>query len=128
LLGWPVIDREPVQAAGYPDLRVGMTRRGVHGHAVIEMKIWPRNDYNHIQSQLEAYRVSDTVHAIAVTLGAREIAGWADAYERECLAGYTVSRRATPPDLVGWWRVETSNPASSPQQTTHLIVQIPKRT
>ncbi len=27
-LGWTVVDREPVQAAGYPDLRVRMTREG----------------------------------------------------------------------------------------------------
>jgi len=91
-------------------------------------KIWPRNDYKDIQSQLDAYRVSDTVHAVAVTLGARDTAAWADDYERMCLAGCTVSRRPTPADLVGCWRVETLHPGNMPQQTTHFVVQIPKRT
>lgn len=127
LLGWTTIDREPVQAAGYPDLRVRLTQGGIHGHALIETKIWPRNDYKDIQSQLDAYRVSDTVHAVAVTLGARDTVAWADDYERMCLAGCTVARRSTPPDLVGCWRIETSNPANVPQQTTHFVVQIPKR-
>jgi hypothetical protein len=125
LLGWSAVEREAVQAAGYPDLLVRMTQDGLRGHVLIETKIWPRNDYKEIQSQLDAYCVSDTIHAVAVMLGAREVAGWADQYERDCLAGCVVSRRSTPPDLVGCWRVETSNKL---QQTTHFVVQIPKRT
>jgi len=100
----------------------------VNGHAVIEMKIWTHNDYTDIQSQLEAYRVSDTVHTIAVMLGIRKIDGWADDYERKCLARCTIVRRSTPPDLVGCWRVETSSPGSGLQRTTHFLVQVPKRT
>jgi hypothetical protein len=128
LLGWTAVDREVVQAAGYLDLRVRVTQDGLRGNVVIETKLWPRNDYRDIQAQLDAYRVSDTVHAISVMLGSREIAGWADDYERECLAGRALSRQPTPPDLVGCWRVETSSPAAGPQQTTHFLVQIPKRT
>jgi hypothetical protein len=127
LLGWTAVDREAIQAAGHPDLRVRMTQDELRGHVLIETKIWPRNDYKEIQSQLDAYRVSDTVHAVAVMLGARAAAAWADDYERECLAGHAASRRSTPPDLVGCWRVETSNTANVPQQTTHFVVQIPKR-
>ncbi len=128
LLGWAAIDREVVQAAGYPDLRIRMTQHGVCGHVLIETKLWPRNDYKDIQSQLDAYRVSDTVHAVAVMIGARRVDGWADDYERECLAGCTVSRRSTPPDLVGCWRVEASGTANGPPQTTtHFVVEVPKR-
>ena len=122
-LGWPAIVRETVQAAGYLDLRVQMTKDG-HEHAVIEVKIWPRNDYKDIQTQLDAYRVSATHHAVAVTLGERSSIGWADEYERKCLTGGVIVRRSTPPDLVGCWRVETANQ----QQTTHFLVQVPKRT
>jgi hypothetical protein len=127
LLGWAAVEREAVQAAGYPDLRVRMTQDALRGHVLIETKIWPRNDYKDIQSQLDAYRVSDTVHAVAVMLGARAAAAWADDYERECLAGHAASRRSTPPDLVGCWCVETASTANVPQQTTHFVVQIPKR-
>jgi hypothetical protein len=127
LLGWPAVDREAVQSAGYADLRVGMTRDGVHGHALIEMKLWPRNDYKDLQSQLDAYRVSNTVHTIGVMVGVREVAGWADDYERECLARHAASRRPTPPDLVGCWHVETTNPTTGLPRTTHYLVQIPKR-
>lgn len=127
LLGWAAVEREAVQAAGYPDLRVRMSKDGLRGHVLIETKIWPRNDYKDIQAQLDAYRVSDTVHAVAVTLGVRDIAAWAEDYERTCLTGCTVSRRSTPPDLVGCWRVEMPHTANGPQQTTHFVVQIPKR-
>lgn len=92
------------------------------------MKLWPRNDYKDIQSQLDAYRVSDTFHAVAVMLGERSIEGWADEYEHSCLAGCTVVRRSSFSDLVGCWRVETTTPVNGLQQTTHFVVQIPKRT
>jgi len=124
-LGWSTADRELLQAAGFPDLRV--TGHGLNGHAVIEVKIWPRNDYKEIQAQLDAYRVSDSVHAIAVMLGARKADRWAEDYVRECLTGCSSSECSTPPDLVGCWRVETLSPADRPLRTTHFLVQIPKR-
>jgi len=62
-------------------------------------------------------------------LGAREVAGWADEYQRECLAGRAMSQQSNQPDLVGCWRVETSNTATGPAHTTtHFVEQIPKRT
>ena len=127
-LDWSVVEREPVQAAGYPDLRVLLTKDGRSGHVLIEMKIWTHTGYRDVQAQLDEYRVSDTVHAVAVMIGKRGVAGWTDDYERECLAGRTFSRRPTPPDLVGCWRVETPSTVDGPQQTTHFLVQIPKRT
>lgn len=126
LLGWAAVDREATQAGGYPDLRVRMSQDGLRGHIVVETKIWPRNDYKDIQAQLDAYQVSDTIHTVAVTLGAREVVGWAEEYERECLGGCTVLRRSSPSDLVGCWRVESN--LNRPRQSTHFVVQIPKRT
>lgn len=129
LLGWNAIDREAVQAAGYTDVRVRVSQPGAQGNVVIEIKLWPRNDYGDIQAQLDAYRVSDTVHAIAVMLGDRTSTdGWAEEYERQCLAGATFERQPTPPDLVGYWRVYKPSPTTGGTlQTTHFLVQIPKR-
>jgi hypothetical protein len=129
LLGWTAVDREAVQAAGYTDVRVRVTQAGAHGNVVIEIKLWPRNDYDDIQAQLDAYRVSDTVHAIAVMLGERTITDlWAEEYEQQCLAGATFERLPPPPDLVGYWRVNRPSPTTGDtRQTTHFLVQIPKR-
>ncbi len=126
-LGWSDVDRESVQAAGYPDLRVRLTQSGLPGHVLIETKIWPRNDYREIQQQLDAYRVADTVLSVGVMLGARDEAGWADDYERECLAGRTFVRQPTPPDLVGRWSIESTDAAGRRIVTEHLLVRIPKR-
>lgn len=125
LLGWSAVDREVVQAAGYPDLRVRLSQGDVHGHVVVETKIWPRNDYKNIQTQIDAYRVSDTIHAVAVMLGTRDVAGWVEDYEHECLGGCTVLQRSHPLDLVARWRIESR---SDGPQTMHFLVQIPKRT
>lgn len=127
LLGWQEVVREAVQAAGYPDLRVRLTQEGSRSHAIIEVKLWPRNDYDETQQQVDAYRVSDTHHAAVVVFGTRKVAGWAKDYEDACLAGCSFVRQPTPPDLVGSWRVEAADAAGVSRRTQHFVVQIPKR-
>lgn len=128
LLGWRAVDREVVQAAGFLDVRVEVEREGgARGHVIIEMKIWPRHDYDKIQDQIDAYRVADTLHGIAVTIGTRAVAGWARDYRDRCLASETVTELPTPPDLVGHWRVERRDSNGAMFQTDHYLVQMPKR-
>lgn len=126
-VGWRrlVALREPIQRAGFPDLRV--EQRGGAGHVVIETKIWPRNDYTQIQQQIDDYTVSDTRHAIAVMIGDRKVDGWAREYEAKCLSGCSFTALPTPPDLVGAWRVERVDSEGLVRRTDHLLVQVSKR-
>jgi hypothetical protein len=126
LLGWQEVVREVVQAAGYLDLRVGLRQGSLHGHAVVESKIWLHSGYKEVQKQVDAYRVFDTLHAVVVMFGARKVAGWAEDYELSCLNECSFERQPTPPDLVGYWRAETKDVGGS-RRTEHFLVQIPKR-
>ncbi|KYF89778.1 hypothetical protein BE17_45110 [Sorangium cellulosum] len=126
-LGWKA-DREAIQAAGFADLKVHLTRQGLDGHVLIETKLWRGPAYNQgIQKQIDDYRVADSRHGIAVTLGVLDAAGWPDLYERTCLAGRRFDRLPTPPDLVGRWRVQQTDPDGKAWLTDHLVVQLPKR-
>ncbi|WP_437732389.1 AAA family ATPase [Sorangium sp. So ce1335] len=127
VLGWET-EREAIQVAGFTDVKVRLTRPGLDGHALIETKIWRGAAYNQgIQKQIADYRVSDSLHGIAVTLGVRDASGWPDEYERTCLAGCSVERLPTPPDLVARWRVQQTDPDGKAWLTDHLVVQLPKR-
>ncbi|XXT17850.1 hypothetical protein WME94_47210 [Sorangium sp. So ce429] len=128
LLGWIEIEREAIQAAGFTDIKVRLTRPGLDGHALIETKNWRDAAHNAgIQKQIDDYRLSETRHGIAVMLGARDAAGWPAAYERTCLAGRSFEQLPTPPDLVGRWRVQQTDLDGKPWLTDHLVVQLPKR-
>jgi hypothetical protein len=127
LLGWQEVDRELVQSAGFLDLRIRLRQAGTKGHIVLETKIWLRNDYQDIQQQIDDYRVSDTLHGVAVMLGKRKTHGWAEEYERKCLGSGAFTRMPTPSDLVGRWRVEHVDANGCTQITDHFLVQIPKR-
>lgn len=129
LLGWLETDREAVQAAGYTDVKVQLrTRPGLGGHVIIETKIWRDADYNKgIQQQINDYHISETIHGIAVTLGVRGMKGWTQAYEQICLAGLSFEKLEAPRDLVGRWRVKSTDPDGRERLTDHLLVQIPKR-
>lgn len=127
LLGWRDVDRESVQAAGFLDLRVRVRHPGLDGHVVLETKIWPRSGYADIQRQVDDYRVSETLHGIAVMIGVRGVEGWAAEYEQTCLAGLQFTLLSTPPDVVAHWRVEQPASNGSVRRTDHFLVQVPKR-
>ena len=128
LLGWQETDREAIQVAGFTDIKVRLTRPGLDGHVIIEVKLWRGAAYNQgIQKQINDYRVEGTRRGIAVTLGAREVEGWAEAYEQGCLSGQSFERLDTPPDLVARWRVRQTLVDGNEWLTDHLVVRIPKR-
>ncbi|WP_044234983.1 hypothetical protein [Chondromyces apiculatus] len=128
LLGWET-EREPMQAAGFPDIKVlSSPRTDPPEHTLIEVKLWRGKEYNAgLQQQLDEYRLDDTRHGITVTLGDRGTEGWPEAYEHACLAGRDAARLATPPNLVGRWQVRERASKGSERLTDHLLVQLPKR-
>lgn len=97
------------------------------GHIVLETKIWPRNDFTEIQQQIDDYRVSDTLHGVAVMIGARSVSDWAAEYERRCLPPGAFTVMSTPQDVVGHWRVEQADPTQGTRKTDHFLVRVPKR-
>jgi hypothetical protein len=129
LLGWLETERESIQAAGYTDTKIRLiSQPRVGGHIILETKLWHGEAYNKgIQQQIDDYRVADTRHSIAVTLGDRDAAGWQEVYEQTCLAARTFERRLTPPDLVGWWRVQQTDSNGRVWHTDHFLVQISRR-
>lgn len=82
LLGWTV-EREAQQAAGLTDIKLSWPGNGEK--AVIEVKIWGRNDYREVQSQVESYWSEEAVAGAVVMLTDRELADWPDRYKRRCL-------------------------------------------
>ena len=128
LLGWLEIEREAIQVAGFTDIKVRLPEPGLDGHAIIETKLWRSRGHNQgIQQQIDDYRIMESRHGIAVTLGTRDAAGWSEAYEQTCLAGRSFEQLPTPSELVGRWRVRATLADGKEWLTDHLLVQIPKR-
>lgn len=82
LLGWRV-EREAQRGAGRTDLL--LRRNGDRGSAVLELKIWGRNDYREAHRQIEGYWTSDVAAAAVVQLTDAEITDRPERYRRECL-------------------------------------------
>lgn len=81
-LGWQV-EREVQYVAGRTDLMVSHPE--FKGRAVIEVKIWGRNDYKDVQQQVESYWSADVVAGAVVMLTDRALAQWPESYLSRCL-------------------------------------------
>ncbi|MCP4659056.1 MAG: hypothetical protein GY856_26910 [bacterium] len=94
LLGWDA-EREGLSAAGRTDLK--LRYNGSAEVAVIEVKIWGRNDYREAQRQVESYWTAEVGAGAVVQLTDAEIPDWPECYRQECLegAGVTIESRPT---------------------------------
>ena len=92
LLGWNV-EREGLSAAGRTDLKLRFN--GAEESAVIEVKIWGRNDFQQAQRQVESYWTSEVGAGAVVQLTDTEIPDWPERYRRQCLEplGVTIEPR-----------------------------------
>jgi hypothetical protein len=83
--GWKC-DLERMSGAGYPDITARHSRFG-EDKAIVEVKIWPRNDYVDIHEQVTDY-FADGVRAFAtVMIRETKDAGWKGEYAKTCLEG-----------------------------------------
>ncbi|MEE8524598.1 MAG: AAA family ATPase [Thermoanaerobaculia bacterium] len=82
LLGWRT-EREAQRGAGRTDLL--LRRNGETETAILELKIWGRNDYRQAQGQVEDYWTDDVAAGAVVQLTDAEIEDWEVRYRRECL-------------------------------------------
>ena len=118
--GW-VWDREAHRGAGRTDLivkRVGM------GEAVIEVKIWGRNDYESIHTQVASYTADETRAWVALTIA--DGSDPRDDYARKCLLG--CEDVIEEESLV--WRRRWSAPVGLPGlsgRVDHLLLVLPHR-
>lgn len=84
LLGWVQVEREAVLVAGRTDIKA--RHDSFPGElAVIEVKIWPRNDYADVHAQVLGYWSSEVTAAAVVMLSDARLDDWADAYALACL-------------------------------------------
>ena len=92
-LGWQV-EREAQYGAGRTDLMVSHPE--IEGRAVIEVKIWRRNDYKDVQQQVESYWSVDVVAGAVIMLTDRVLDRWPDSYRSTCLDSKGLKVHAEP--------------------------------
>ena len=121
-LGWTV-EREAVQGSGRTDLK--LTRRGQV--AVVEVKIWGRNDYRQIQRQVEDYWAPDVRVGAVVMIQEGHAESFVADYRARCLSdpGLTVAELPVCPPILRRFRVESTTGLRYRAQVEHLLVRIP---
>jgi len=127
LLGW-LVEREAQQAAGRTDLKV---RRGSSSEtAVVEVKIWGRNDYQDVHRQIESYWTVGTVAGAVVMITDREIPDWPGSYRSQCLNPHDVLpiTKTSPGSPI---RAQLSYTSTTPDGMTayldHFLLRLPRR-
>jgi hypothetical protein len=122
LHGWRV-EREALRSAGRTDLAVD--HPGLDGKAVIEVKIWGRNDYKKIQEQVASYCSAGTSCAFTVTFSDNAPEQWRSKYLTECLPGLQSTDVASKTEFACGISFTSSLGATLP--ATHFLVRIPQR-
>ena len=84
LLGWQA-EREAQRGAGRTDLLLRWN--GSRELAVVEVKLWGRNDFRHVQRQVESYWTPGVEAAAVVMLSDAPPEDWPGAYLDRCLQG-----------------------------------------
>ncbi|MEZ4314554.1 MAG: hypothetical protein R3F14_41600 [Polyangiaceae bacterium] len=121
--GW-VVEREAVQAEGRTDLK--LSRAGKT--AIVEVKIWGRNDYERIHGQVEGYWTRGVHAAAAVMLTDLEQPSFRADYLTDCLADtrLTVTEESFEPPLRGHFGVKSTSQDGFDVLVDHLLLRIPR--
>jgi hypothetical protein len=121
--GWSV-EREAQRRAGRTDVLV--SGRGLDGHAIVEVKIWGRNDYAEIEAQVLSYalpaapREAPTRGLFAVMVAEREVSS-AD------YASKVVGLDGAPESAPGRWEREVRGPGDESLPLIHHLVDVKLR-
>lgn len=126
LLGWQV-ERESQQAAGRTDLKI--RRNGGREIAVVEVKIWGRNDFREVHRQLESYWTADTAAGAVVMLTDREIPDWPTAYWSQCIPQGVLPAVTTEDHSPIQARLSYSSvtPDGLSAHLDHFLLRLPRR-
>jgi hypothetical protein len=122
-MGWTV-EREAVQGKGRNDLKLTRSGQG----AIVEVKIWGRNDYDQIHEQVEEYWTSGVVAGAAVMITDKDLRSFANKYRSKCLSrpDLTVTEQTCGPPLAGRFTVESVNKNGFPARVDHLLLRLPR--
>jgi hypothetical protein len=126
LLGWQV-DREAQRGAGRTDLLLRRSRSAV---AIIETKIWGRNDYRKAHRQVASYWSIDTVAGAVVQLTDAELPQWPRDYRRQCLEPFGIDiEEHEMLDSPIRARFDTSGHTSDGTmvRVNHFLLRLPRR-
>lgn len=120
--GWTA-ERETLLRAGRTDLKV--ERVGHEGNAIIEVKIWGRNDYETAHNQVCSYAGAESWGVHVVMIADRAVTE--EEYEAAVLTGQMFDRRTPPNLLAGAWRVAGTSQDGAALHVEHWLVRVPRR-
>ena len=127
LLGWRA-EREAQHGAGRTDLKLRWN--GSEKIAVVEVKIWGRNDYQDVQRQIESYWSTGVAAGAVVMLSDAVVSTWPEEYRRKCLdhSGLDVQTKSSETSAVAAWFSCTSATVDGMlAQVEHLLLRVPRR-
>jgi len=127
LLGWRS-EREAQRGAGRTDLL--LRRNGEAGVAVVEVKLWGRNDYLEAHRQVESYWTSDVAAGAVVQLTDAELDDWPERYRRECLeptGGRLEAVAVADSPIRAHFRCVTSTADGVEVRVDHFLLRLPRR-
>lgn len=126
LLGWQV-DREAQRGAGRTDL---LLRRSGSAVAVIETKIWGRNDFREAHQQAASYWTAETVAGAVVQLTDRELPEWPRDYRHQCLEplGIDAEEQQMPDSPIrAFFETAATTGDGITARIDHVLLRIPRR-
>ena len=115
--GWEA-SRESISGAGRSDVRARMPGSTTFG--IAEVKIWPRNDYEGIHSQVCSYLAHDCSGAVAVMIC--ESAVSATKYSETCLKGLSIQSVDHPHPFLDRFVVNHNG-----RSIVHLLLRLASR-
>lgn len=127
LLGWTQVEREAALVAGRTDVK------GRHGSfpgevAVVEVKIWTRNDYDAVHDQVASYWSAEVSAAAVVMLSDAKIDAWPEDYRTKCLSavGVLVEPRPGAAPLRAVLTARSSTPDGVAICVEHHLLRLPR--
>ncbi len=125
LLGWQA-DRESQRGAGRTDIVLRWAKTSEV--AIVETKIWGRNDYRDVQRQVASYWTAETSAGAVVMLTDRAIGGWPEKYRQTCLPDADVlspDRNSASP-VRACLRASSKTPDDMTVEVDHFLVRLPR--
>ncbi len=124
--GWK-IEREANSNAGRTDIKARHSHFGDEV-AIVEVKIWNRNDYEDIHTQVVDYWTAGVTALGTVMVGALQDEDWPDKYAKKCLDGKTpqYSKQPPPAPLAGYFTANTKQ-SCTVDEVDHYLLRLGKR-
>jgi hypothetical protein len=128
--GWQV-ERESLQGPGRPDLKLSHPLFPEAPDAIIEVKIWPRNDYVEIHAQTVGYCVDgppEEQNAASVMIASRpDMQEWASEYHKACLQDCEHDVIESGQPHIRAFRATRTTDAGAGIAVTHYLLNLPRR-